>query len=120
MNTNRRGPRFWWGALPLVAVLPALLLLYSCNGKQSAVDPGSETPLAVTKGQPWFEDVTKATGIDFTYYNGQKVAAVTIDGKPVYEKDKQGNLVLDSDGKPKLLRDKEGNLIGHLAILESL
>src|SRR5262249_1800763 len=42
------------------------------------------------------------------------------DGKPVYEKDKSGKLVLDSAGQPKLLLDKDGKRIGHLAILESL
>jgi hypothetical protein len=120
MNTKRRVPRLWWGALPLVAVLPALLLLYSCNGNPPPVQPGSETPPGPEKGQPWFEDVSKATGIVHTYVNGQDVAALTIDGKPVYEKDKKGDLILDSDGKPKVLRDKEGNLIGHLSILESL
>jgi hypothetical protein len=114
MNLTRRGPRLWWG-VGLLALLPVLLLLPSCREEAAAPPEEGDKP-----GKPWFEDVTKDSGIDHTYKNGQDVVALTIDGKPVYEKDKEGRLILDADGKPKLWRDRDGNLIGHLAILESL
>ncbi len=49
-------------------------------------------------GPPLFDDVTGASGINFTYFNGEDL--------------------LDADGKP--LRDEKGNPKRHLAILESL
>jgi hypothetical protein len=113
MNPKRRWRRLWWAALPLLAVVPLCFFL-SCKG--TVEPPKAENP----KGKPWFEDVTKDSGIEFTYDNGQNVAAVTIDGKPIFEKDRDGQLILDNEGRPKPLLDKEGHPIGHLAILESL
>src|SRR5262245_60356970 len=104
MNSNRRGPRLWWGALPLLAVGAVLLLLYACSKTpEGPVDPPPPSP----KGPDWFKDVTAESGIVHTYVNGQDVTALTIDGKPVYEKDKSGKLVLDSAGQPKVLLDKD-------------
>jgi hypothetical protein len=117
MNAKRRWPRLWWGALPLLAVAAGLLLLYSCH---KPADPGDSKPGGIVKGEPWFEDVTADSGIVHTYDNGQDVPAVTIDGQPLYETDKEGKVILDKDGKPKPLLDAEGKPIGHLAILESL
>jgi len=86
-----------------MAIAAVLLLLSSCSK-----DPIEDPKPSEEKGEPWFLDMTGASGIQFTYDNGQNVAALTIDGKPM----------LDKDGKQIL--DKEGNPIGHLAILESL
>jgi hypothetical protein len=118
MSTNRRGPRLWWGALPLLGVGAALLVLYACNTTVTPTTPPDDK--GTPKGTPWFENVTEASGIKHTYDNGQDKPALTLDGKPIYEKDKNGKVVLDKDGSPKLLLDKEGHQIGHLAILESL
>src|SRR5437870_3983187 len=114
MNTKRRGPRLWWGALPLLAVGAVLLLLYACN--RTPEDPNVNSP-PPPKGPDWFKDVTEDSGIKHIYDNGQGVTALTIDGKPILEKDKDGKLLLDKEGNPKLILDKEGKRIGHLAIL---
>jgi hypothetical protein len=118
MNTKRRWPRLEWVLLPRLAVAAALLFLSACSG---SVTPTPVPPDGGGKvGEPWLEDVTNDSGIVHTYDNGQNVVALTVDGGPIYEKDKDGNVVRDKEGNPKLLLDKEGHRIGHLAILESL
>src|SRR5205823_2430096 len=102
MNLTRRRPRLWWAA-GLLTALP-LLLLSSCKDETSV--PGTDPEV---KGDPWFEDKTADSLIEHTYRNGQDVAAKTLDGQPM----------LDKDTKQPVL-DKEGHPIGHLAILESL
>ena len=105
MNLFRRRRRLWWtAALPLVGV--PLLIIMSC--RETTVPPTPPDP----KGEPWFEDVTADSGIRHPYDNGQKVPALTIDGKPMV------NANEPNKGQPTL--DKDGNPIGHLAILESL
>ncbi len=106
MNSKRRGSRLLWGTLPLLAIAPLLFLFYAC--KKPATDVTDDHAGAVEKGPDWFKDMTATSGIQFTYNNGQDVAALTIDGKPL----------LDEKGQPIL--DVEGHPIGHLAILESL
>src|SRR5579885_958232 len=103
MNPKRRWRRLAWAALPLLAVVPLLFFVSCKNGTvETPPAPGGD------KGEPWFEEVTKDSGIAFTYDNGQNVAAVKLNGDPM----------LDEKGQPIL--DKEGHPIGHLAILESL
>ncbi len=95
MTLTRLRPRLWWAAaLPLV--VGPLLALSSCKDKVVPVPP------AESKGDDWIKDMTAESGIVHTYVNGQDVPALTIDGKPIAAK------------------DKDGNPIGHLAILESL
>jgi hypothetical protein len=115
MTPNRRARRLWWAAVPLLGVALLLLVLISC--KQT---PDSGSTVDVEKGPAWFEDVTRETGINHTYVNGEEVIALTIDGKTIYEKKQDGSPVLDEAGNPKPLLDKDGRRIGHLAILESL
>jgi hypothetical protein len=127
MKPIRQGSKLLWGAQPLLAVAVVLLLLSSCNRQP----PDSDPPPTDEKGEPWFQDMTETSGIKFIYMNGQDVAALTLDGKPVFEKefmdgkvvinpDGKAKLALGKDGKPILQLDKEGHPIGHLAILESL
>jgi hypothetical protein len=105
MNSKRRGSRLLWGTLPLLAIAPLLLLFYACKKPPTETIDENTAP---QKGEAWFVDVTGQSGVQHIYVNGQDVAALTIDGKPL----------LDEKGQPIL--DAEGHPIGHLAILESL
>src|SRR5262245_52646512 len=82
-----------------MAGLLLCLLTLGCAQKQTPVPaPSLESDDPELTGPPLFKDVTAASGVNFTYRNGEDL--------------------VDADGRPVL--DERGNQRRHLAILESL
>ena len=70
----------WVGA---AGVLAGLALAAGCESRSnSGVTPPADPPPAEAVGPPLFEDVTAATGIDFTYRNGEDRASTQTPGHP--------------------------------------
>lgn len=84
---------------PLNALGLGLLLALigiACNGSSNGVSVTSPT-VAEDTGPPWFEDVTKTTGINFSYRNGDEANHYSI-----LESLGGGVALLDFDGDGKL------------------
>ncbi len=78
MNTTPRG-RVPWRLL--AAALPLAVLVAACNGSKDPAIPsftvGDPTPETLA-GPPFFEDVTDASGVKFTYRNGEEASHYAI------------------------------------------
>src|SRR5215207_9289875 len=82
----------------LVAAGVAYYLYYLRDGVSSTPPAQTKHSSGEPPGPPLFEDVTAASGVTFTYQNGEDL--------------------VDADGQP--VKDEQGNPRRHLAILESL
>jgi hypothetical protein len=78
--------------LGLLALAPA-----ACRPLASAPDPPAETARAAPAGPPLFRDVTRGSGIDFTYRNGEEAGRYAI-----LETLGGGVALLDYDGDGRL------------------
>lgn len=81
-NASKPSRRWLWFALGAVVILLGVATVYWATRPAPDTDDNHVPPLAKTHevpdGPPWFRDVTAASGIDFTYRNGEEADQFTI------------------------------------------
>jgi hypothetical protein len=76
VNTTPRGHVPW---RPLAALVPlALLAVSACQWFKGPTTPVADSPPAEAAGPAFFEDVTPASGVKFTYKNGEEAGHFAI------------------------------------------
>src|SRR5262249_50208638 len=87
-----------WVAPPVTIAVVAMILVVACNGNKTGIGTTVDLPTMaeVKPGPDYFEDVTKKTGIDFMYRNGEESGHMAI-----LESLGGGGALIDFDGDGK-------------------
>lgn len=105
----------------MVLVLPLIAAVPACSQRPpvptAAISPKDETP-PVPGGPPWFADVTRESGIDFTHRNGEEENQFTIleslgGGVALLDYDKDGLLDVLASGGGTFTGPNKTELRGH-------